>query len=97
MQRCPICGITYEEQDAQQEFTQAQFRLLYARWKQCNHPNEPAPGLPVTDEYRVHYALWLYQNDSSKEPKVPAIRRAAQKTGVDYDQVAKAVNYANKA
>jgi len=97
MQICPICGITREEQDAQQELVSAQWRLLHTQWKQRNDPNEPAPGLAVTDEYRVHFALWLYQDDSSKKSHAAALARAVREARADYKQVAKALTHANRA
>ena len=93
---CPICGITREEQEAQQELASIEGRKLYARWKQRNDPNEPAPGLPVTNEYRVHYALLLYQNDSSMDPTVVAIARAAREARVDYKVVVRALDHTNR-
>lgn len=96
MQVCPICGITRGEQRFQQELANAEFRKNFARWKQCNDPSESAPGLPLTDEDRVHYALWLYQNNLSKEVPVVAIARAAQEAKVDYNLVVRALNHTNR-
>ena len=69
---------------------------LCARWKQRNDPNEPAPGLPLTHEARVHFALLLYHNDSSMDPTVMAINRAAREAGVGYKDVVKALDHTNR-
>ncbi len=95
MQKCPICGITRGEQEFQQEQVSEKYRKLRERWEQHHDPNEPPPGLPVTYEYRVHFALWLYQSDSSLDSTVVAINRAAREAGVDYNFVIRALN-ANK-
>ena len=97
MEVCPICGITREEQEFQQWLVSEERRKLHERWKQRNDPNEQAPGLPLTHEHLVHYALWLYQNDSSKKPGDAAIVRAAREARVDPDLVVKALNHANRA
>lgn len=67
MEICPICGITRQEQGLQQELVSVEFRMLMARWEQRNNPNELPPGLPLTHEARVHFALLLYHNDSSMD------------------------------
>ncbi len=96
MQVCPICGITRSEQEFQQEQVSVQYRELRERWEQHHDPNEPPPGLPLTDEHRIRYALFLLdQTDSSEKPGDAAIARAARKARVDPDLVAKA--HANRA
>jgi hypothetical protein len=95
MQVCSICGITRGEQEFQQHELSEEYRKLRERWEQHHDPNEPPPGLPNTHEYRVHYALWLYENDSSMDATVVAIARAAQKARVDYNSVIRAL-HANK-
>lgn len=96
MQECPICGITRKEQEFQQELVGEEHRKLRERWEQHHSPNEPPPGLPVTHEHCVHYALWLYENDSSMDPTVAAISRAAKKAGADYNSVIRALSHAKK-
>lgn len=96
MEVCPICGITRREQEFQQEQASAEIRKNFARWKQRNDPNEPAPGLPLTHEARVHFALWFYHNDSSMDPTVVALARAAQEAGVDYKDVVRALDHTNR-
>lgn len=96
-QVCPICGITREEQEAQEKFVSAQARMLQLRWERIHAPNEPVPGLPLTDENRVHYALFLLgQNDASKKPNAQAIQRAVREAGADYNSVVWALNYAKE-
>src|SRR5258707_5573847 len=95
---CSICGISREEQEFQQAHVSVEFRMLYARWKQRNDPNEPAPGLPVTHEYRIHYALWLYQKYISEgHLPIAATGRAAYEPGVDYNSVVRVLNHVSKA
>ena len=96
MQRCPICGITRGEQEFQQQLVNEEYRKLRERWEQYHEPNEPHPGLPVTHEHRVHYALLLYENDLSMDATVIAINGAARKAGVDYNSVVRALAPANR-
>ena len=96
MQECPICGITRKEQEFQQQLVREEHRKLRERWEQHHSPNELPPGLPVTYEHRVHYALWLYENDSSMEPTVVAISRAARTAGANYEVVVKALDHADR-
>jgi hypothetical protein len=96
MQVCPICGITRGEQEFQQQLVSKEYRKLRERWEQQHEPNKPPPGLPVTHEYRVHFALWLYQNDLSTDSTVVATNRAAREAGVDYDSVVRALTHANR-
>lgn len=95
MPRCPVCGITREEQAFQQQFVSEELRKQHERWEQHHEPNEPPPGLPVTHEYRVHFALWHYEHDSSMDQTSVAIARAAREAGVDYNSVIRALS-ANK-
>ena len=93
MQVCPICGISRKEQEFQQQLVGKEQRMLRERWEQHHGPNEPPPGLPLTHEHRVHFALWLlYEDDSSMDPTVVAISRAAKEAGADYDSVFRALN-----
>lgn len=102
MQICPICGITRREQEIQEELVSVQHSLNLERWKQHHAPGEPAPGLLVTDEYRVHNALFLYNSEiassqkSNAKDRDAALNRVVQKTGADYNSVARALKYANK-
>jgi hypothetical protein len=96
MEVCPICGITSREQEFQQEQASAELRKNFMRWKQRNDPKEPAPGLPLTHEALVHYALLLYHNDSSMDPTVVALTRAAREAGVDYKDVVRALDHTNR-
>jgi hypothetical protein len=96
MEVCPTCGITREEQELQQELVSVEFRILMARWKQHHDPNEQAPGLPLTHEKRVHFALLLYHNDSSMDTTFKALTRAAQEAGVDYKDVVRALDHTNR-
>ncbi len=95
MQRCPICGITRGEQEFQQQLVDEELRKRRLRWKQHHEPNELPPGLPLTHEQCVHFALWFYEHDSSMDPTAVAINRAAQRARVDYNSVARALS-ANK-
>ena len=96
MQVCPICGITREEQEFQQQLVGKELHTLRERWEQHHGPNEPPPGLPLTHEHRVHFALYLLdKNDSSEKPDDAAIALAARKVRVDPELVAKA--HANRA
>lgn len=97
MQVCPICGITRREQEFQQWQVSEEYRKLRERWEQHHEPNEPPPGLPVTHEYFVHFALWLYEHDSSMEPTIPALARAARTAGANYEVVVKALDHADRA
>jgi hypothetical protein len=92
MEVCPICGITRKEQEFQQQQVSEEYRMLRERWEQHHEPNEPPPGLPLTQEYRMHFALWLYENDSSMESTVVALMRAAREAEADYDSVARALS-----
>ena len=95
MQVCPTCGIPSREQEFQQQLLNLEYRMLRERWEQHHEPNELPPGLPLTREHRVHFALWLYEHDSSMDATVAAIAHAAQEAGVDYNSVIRALN-ANK-
>jgi hypothetical protein len=100
MEVCPFCGITRDEREFQQRLVSEEQGKRLARWKQRNDPNEPAPGLPVTHEHRVHYALLLCENYlkdlSPQELPFLAIKRAAQEAKVDYNSVARALSYADR-
>jgi len=92
MQVCPICGITRREQEFQQWQVSEERRKRHERWEQHHEPNELPPGLPLTHEQCVHFALCFYERDSSMDPTVVAVNRAAQKAGVDYNSVIRALS-----
>ncbi len=96
MRVCPICGITRSEQAFQQWQVSEEYRKQRSRWEQHHEPNEPPPGLPVTHEYRVHFALQLYEHDSSMDRTIVAVNRAAQEAGVDAPSVFKALTHAQR-
>ena len=59
--------------------------------------NGSKPGLPLSDEDRVRYALLLLkQNDSSVRPDDEAIVRVSRKLCVDPELVVRALNDANR-
>ncbi len=92
MEICPICGITRGFREFQQKLAGETLSKNRARWEQYHEPDEPPPGLPLTHEDCVHFALAFYANDSSMDATVVALNRAARKAGVDYNSVVRALN-----
>ncbi|HEY6286980.1 MAG TPA: hypothetical protein VIX20_15060 [Ktedonobacteraceae bacterium] len=92
MEVCPICGITRKEQEFQQQLVSVEFHMLRERWEQHHEPNELPPGFPLTQEHRVHFALLLYENDSSMDSTLLALMRAAREAGADHNAVIRALS-----